>query len=150
MRPEAPNGLEEAGTPPHRIDRPRRRQGSHFLDRDREEEDVLPQPMLEKITGEGRLGTAAVSLSARSDGTAFGATVRSSPRPKTIDCLDPIAYVQAGSVAATDDAVWIANRFAQSVSRIDPKTNTIVATIELGRERRGIAVGDDSVWVTVA
>jgi YVTN family beta-propeller protein len=43
------------------------------------------------------------------------------------------------AVAETDEAVWVANRFAKLVSRIEPKTNTVVATIQLGREPRGTA-----------
>ena len=49
-------------------------------------------------------------------------------------------------VAATTDAVWVIGP-DQRVSRIDPRTNTIVATIpEL--EAENIAVGEGEVWVT--
>jgi YVTN family beta-propeller protein len=52
-------------------------------------------------------------------------------------------------VVASDGAVWVANRFGQSISRIDPVTNTVVETIDLGHDPRGIAVGGGSIWVIV-
>jgi YVTN family beta-propeller protein len=55
-------------------------------------------------------------------------------------------------------SVWVANRtlgrngFFPSgkrgtVSRIDPETNAVVATIRVGHEPSGIAVGDGAIWV---
>jgi YVTN family beta-propeller protein len=35
------------------------------------------------------------------------------------------------------------------VSRIDPATNTPIATIKIGNSPAGIAVGGGRVWVTV-
>ena len=53
-------------------------------------------------------------------------------------------------LAAGDGAVWTLNQGDGSVSRIDPKTNKVVATIEVGVPGGGgeIAVGEGSVWVT--
>lgn len=36
-----------------------------------------------------------------------------------------------------------------TVSRIDPATNEVVATIEVGHRPLGVAVGNGLVWVTV-
>ena len=44
----------------------------------------------------------------------------------------------------------MANDFADSVVRIDPETNTVQATIPVGRRPTGIAVGSDAVWVANA
>ena len=46
--------------------------------------------------------------------------------------------------------MWTLNQGDGSVSRIDPKTNKVVATIEVGVPGGGgeIAVGEGSVWVT--
>ena len=45
-------------------------------------------------------------------------------------------------------AVWVANTAGGTVSRIDPATSEVVATIEIGAAPSGIAVGDGAVWVT--
>ena len=46
-------------------------------------------------------------------------------------------------------AVWVANSGDGTVSRIDPSTNSVVATIRVGNSPLGIAVGAGYVWVTV-
>lgn len=51
-------------------------------------------------------------------------------------------------VAAGAGAVWVSNYRDSTVSRIDPSSNRVVATIPLGgRLALGIAVGDGAVWV---
>lgn len=52
--------------------------------------------------------------------------------------------------AHTPDAVWVVNSAAGSVSRVDPATNRIVATIEIGGQLGdGATAADGSVWVPV-
>jgi len=53
-------------------------------------------------------------------------------------------------IASGGGAVWTLNQGDGSVSRIDPATNKVVATIEVGVPGPGgdIAVGEGSVWVT--
>ena len=49
---------------------------------------------------------------------------------------------------AIDESVWISNEPRNSVVRIDPKTNQIVATVATGtRPCSGLAVGFGSLWV---
>ena len=50
-----------------------------------------------------------------------------------------------------EGAVWTLNQAEGNVTRIDPKTNKVVATIELGVPGGGgeISTGDGAVWVTV-
>jgi YVTN family beta-propeller protein len=61
-------------------------------------------------------------------------------------------------LAVGEGSVWVANRLLGrngflpsgkrgSVSRIDPATNAVVATIRVGHEPSGIAVGGGAVWV---
>jgi virginiamycin B lyase len=47
-------------------------------------------------------------------------------------------------------SIWTLNQGDGSVSRIDPKTNKVAATIEVGVPGEGgdIAVGEGAVWVT--
>jgi virginiamycin B lyase len=49
-------------------------------------------------------------------------------------------------MAADDTAIWVHNP-GGTVTRIDPKTNAIVATITVGRGFGQMAIGSDAVWV---
>jgi virginiamycin B lyase len=51
-------------------------------------------------------------------------------------------------LAVTEDAVWVLTPPDNSVSRIDPATNRVVATIPVGRAPSGLAVGAGAVWVS--
>jgi YVTN family beta-propeller protein len=49
---------------------------------------------------------------------------------------------------AVDDHVWVSNEPKDSVTKLDPKTNAVLATIQVGkRPCSGLAAGFDSVWV---
>ena len=52
-----------------------------------------------------------------------------------------------GSLAVSADAVWVVNTLDDTVSRINPDTNTVVGTIEVGDGPSGIAVVGGIVWV---
>jgi YVTN family beta-propeller protein len=52
-------------------------------------------------------------------------------------------------VAVGVGGVWVANSRDGTVSRIDPRSNKIIATIRVGNSPRGIAVGAGAVWVSV-
>jgi virginiamycin B lyase len=43
--------------------------------------------------------------------------------------------------------VWVANTIDGTVSRIDPRTNRVTATIRVGADPKQLAVGDGAVWV---
>jgi virginiamycin B lyase len=66
--------------------------------------------------------------------------------------LKALATFQLGKtadwVAITADAVWVASTGPFAVNRIDPATNTKVASVELpGEACAGLAVGAGSLWV---
>jgi YVTN family beta-propeller protein len=44
--------------------------------------------------------------------------------------------------------VWVASALDRSVSRIDPRSDNLVATIPVEASPREIAVGAGGVWVT--
>src|SRR6188472_2360594 len=46
-----------------------------------------------------------------------------------------------------DGSVWVANRGADTVSRIDLATQAVVATVNVGASPLSVAVGEGSVWV---
>src|SRR5262245_46205510 len=51
-------------------------------------------------------------------------------------------------VGIAPDAVWISNQAKNSISRIDPASNKVVATVKVGRAPcSGLAVGFGAVWV---
>lgn len=50
-------------------------------------------------------------------------------------------------ISATREAVWVANSGDGTVSRIDPDTNEVVATIELGGAPEEVAANERTAWV---
>src|ERR1700741_4763294 len=66
--------------------------------------------------------------------------------------LKPSAMIKIGGTAdwglVTGDAVWVASTKPDTVLRIDPSTNKIVATIKVpGEACSGLASGFGSIWV---
>jgi YVTN family beta-propeller protein len=51
-------------------------------------------------------------------------------------------------LAAAEDAVWVLTPADHRITRIDPATNQVVATIGVGRAPSGLAVGAGAVWVS--
>ena len=70
-----------------------------------------------------------------------------------IERLKPEAVFEVGGNPdwlAVDQAVWVSNKPKDNVSRFDPKTSTVAATIAIGAGKRpcsGLTVGFGSVWV---
>ena len=52
------------------------------------------------------------------------------------------------SLAAGDGSVWVTNANAGTLSRIDPRSSTVVESVPVGSSPSGVAVGDGAVWVT--
>ena len=49
---------------------------------------------------------------------------------------------------AIDESVWVSNYPKNSVARLDPKTNKVIATVEVGSKPcSGLAIGSGSLWV---
>jgi YVTN family beta-propeller protein len=107
---------------------------------------------------------AAVALLAAGGlaaGLFFGLRGSSSPSPaavvqNSVAVIDPrtnrvVADVPVGlrpsGVAAGEDAVWVANEDASTVSRIDPKSRKVTDTIRVGAHATDIAVGSGAVGV---
>ena len=53
------------------------------------------------------------------------------------------------AIAASEDAVWVANEGDDSVSRIDPRTNAVSKAISVGDGPAAIATGGGAVWVAL-
>jgi virginiamycin B lyase len=73
------------------------------------------------------------------------------PAGDDLKMLHPLAkFTIPGSPdwLAIDESVWISNKPKNNLTRIDPKTNRILATITTGKEPcAGLAIGFGSVWV---
>lgn len=72
--------------------------------------------------------------------------------PRDIGELTPLAVLSLGKtadwVAVGEDAVWVGSTGPYAVHRIDPKSNQVVAKIELpGEPCAGLALGFGSLWV---
>jgi streptogramin lyase len=69
--------------------------------------------------------------------------------------LRPTAVLPMGkavtfAVAAGAGSIWVSNREAGTVTRIDPRTSRVVARIKVGHFTHGLAFAGGAVWVTVA
>ncbi len=65
----------------------------------------------------------------------------------TPDAVFPVEGTPDWQVA-TDDAVWVSNGPKNTIHRLDPKTNKVVAAVEVGkRPCAGLAAGFGSIWV---
>ena len=86
-------------------------------------------------------GAGALWLSV-GDGHAYRLALRTLGDPTRIIGVD------ASEIAIGADAVWMLERDDQTVTRVDPATNAVRATIPIGaREPSSLAVGAGSVWV---
>jgi YVTN family beta-propeller protein len=52
------------------------------------------------------------------------------------------------AMVATANALWVTIPEANSVIRVDPSTNKIVASIQTGKSPMGITAGEGAIWVT--
>ena len=52
------------------------------------------------------------------------------------------------NVVVGDDAVWTSNNEGRSVSRIDPKSNKVTATIDLPLRPWAVSAGGGSIWAS--
>ena len=53
------------------------------------------------------------------------------------------------ALAIGGGSIWVSNTAARTVSRIDPSTNKVVATIKIGNAPAGIAEEAGLLWVAV-
>ena len=52
-----------------------------------------------------------------------------------------------GPIAAGSTGVWVANRDARTVVRLDPRSREVVQTYGLAATPQGLAVGGNTVWI---
>ena len=71
---------------------------------------------------------------------------------RDMSTLTPLAVFPVEGVpdwqVVTEDAVWVSNGPKNSLHRLDPKSNTVVAAIDVGKKPcSGLAAGFGSIWV---
>jgi YVTN family beta-propeller protein len=83
---------------------------------------------------------------------AAGSLLRVDPASRQV-----VARIAVGSgprfLAVGEGGVWVLNQFDGTVSRVDPRTNTVTATITVSDaavEGGDIAAGGGSVWARVS
>ena len=54
---------------------------------------------------------------------------------------------RATAIAAGAGALWVASEEAGTVTRVDPRSSAVVASIPVGNAPTALAVGDGAVWV---
>jgi DNA-binding beta-propeller fold protein YncE len=76
------------------------------------------------------------------------------PTPPAGKVVARIAIPSVGGMAAGAGALWVASTFLHTVSRVDPATNTVTATIDIsdpatdpGHGPGALAFGHGSLWV---
>jgi YVTN family beta-propeller protein len=110
-------------------------------------------PRTNRVTARLRVGSNFLSAIAVGAGSIWVTSeegllwrIEPGPRPlkRTIDVGVGSTYVAFG-----DGAVWTANYVDGTVSRIDPRTNTVTARVPVGASQ-ALAAGVGSAWVSVA
>jgi YVTN family beta-propeller protein len=59
-------------------------------------------------------------------------------------------FLLSVDVAIGAGSVWVTNYEAGTLTRVDPKTFTVVTTIDIGNHPSGVTFGAGRVWVTVS
>ena len=98
------------------------------------------------VVGPLAAGEGAVWVKGR-DGVVVRIEPSSNTVTATIEGASPIPFGTTGWIAAGNGAVWTTNTVEDSVTRIDPATNAVVATIPVGEFPTGIALTPGAVWV---
>jgi len=105
--------------------------------------------------------TGAVLLSAPTPGAYYlsvgaggvwvpadGGIVRLDPTSGASVATIAIDADQITDLAAADDGVWVTDKVAGRVFRVDPATNQVVAEIPTGAGAHDLAIDEHAVWVT--
>jgi virginiamycin B lyase len=80
-----------------------------------------------------------------------GTTATSRPATSTPaggPLVTSIAMPSPGSVATGFGSLWVTNGPAQTVTRLDPRTNAVIATIPTPDPASAVGVGAGAIWVT--
>jgi YVTN family beta-propeller protein len=83
------------------------------------------------------------------DVPTIGAVVRINEKTNAIEATIPVPVTQCGGLAAGTTAIWTTScDGGPLVTQIDPATNTVVATVNLGGNSYTLALVADRPWVS--
>jgi len=69
--------------------------------------------------------------------------------PLPLLTLASVSFADTGSIVATDDAIWVADR-SGSLAELDPTSGAVLRTVTLPRAASKLMLTADSVWVASA
>jgi YVTN family beta-propeller protein len=98
------------------------------------------------VTLRSNAGTVAVGEGAV--WAAFGTGEVGRITPSSSKVLLGVAGASPSAITVGEGSVWVANAFDHSVSRMNPRTVSVVASITVGRRPSAVALGDGSLWVS--
>jgi streptogramin lyase len=109
--------------------------------------DPATNQKVRTITFRGTGDATGIAIAERSVWESFddGSVLRIDPR--TYKVVTRIRAGIADLLAVGEGAVWVANRVASTVMRIDPETYQASIPISVAGTISGIAVGEDYIWV---
>ena len=99
-----------------------------------------------EVTFRSNAGTVAVGEGAV--WAAFGTGEVGRITPSSSEVSLGVAGTSPSAITVGEGSVWVANAFDHSVSRMNPRTVSVVAPITVGRRPSGVALGDGSLWVS--
>ena len=98
-------------------------------------------------TGFGSIWVSVMSSDDLGTGFLAGSVLRVDPASgSAIGSPIPVGP-ESFAIAASPEAVWVTNYGDGTVSRIDPGTNQVTATISVGGNPVGVVAGFGSIWV---
>ncbi|MDQ3880094.1 MAG: hypothetical protein M3295_03325, partial [Chloroflexota bacterium] len=93
----------------------------------------------------GSSATAAVSAEASRPARTPRAIPTPAPLPDYVEAVVNVG-IDPGYATLAYGSLWVGNHHGDSVSRVDPDTAEVVATIRVRGEPTGVAAGFDSIW----
>jgi streptogramin lyase len=114
---------------------------------------------IQHLNAEGREVLASVAVKTYYAGVGAGSVwvpsghdvVRIDPETAQIVATIPVhPRYDVTEVDGTDDAVWATVKSAETVYRIDPASNAVIAEVGAGAFAHGILIQPDAVWISNA
>jgi len=99
-----------------------------------------------EVTFRSNAGVVAVGEGAVWVAFGGGEVARIDPGSKRV--LTGVSGASPSAIAVGEGWVWIANAGDNNVSRVNPRTISVVRETTVGRRPSSVAVGDGAVWVT--
>ena len=118
---------------------------------------VVGIALLGVITFRGSFAGAAASLPASTasaisslapTGSPGGASPSVAPTPFILELTPGVKIaIPGGAVAISEDAVWVAD--GSTLRRVDPRTNTVAATLRVVSDIAAMSASGRDIWVTL-